>query len=347
MGIVDVDALVRELADGSPCGENLEYDPAFLELEQNVQGKPEVQYGSTITPAVPPEWKLVKQQALALFERSRDLRIALPLLRSLLVLHGIPGLADGLRLIERLIDERWDTVHPQLDPDDGNDPTLRINSIATLADRATVLRDLAETTFVLLPGLGPLTLRQLDYASGEVPTPDGQTAPAMNTVEAALADMAPDALQAATDALAQAHGSVVNIEAILVRQVGSAQALSLDMLTRPLRRMRDLLQRHARTETVEEEGTQTAGENASAPAGTATAAAALAITGDITSRADVVKMLDKILSYYQRHEPSSPVPMLLERAKRLAPKSFFEIMEDLAPDSINQLLVIRGPQQEQ
>jgi type VI secretion system protein ImpA len=35
--------------------------------------------------------------------------------------------------------------------------------------------------------------------------------------------------------------------------------------------------------------------------------------------------------------------MLLERARRLAPKSFFEVMEDLAPDSMSQLRVIRGP----
>ena len=58
-------------------------------------------------------------------------------------------------------------------------------------------------------------------------------------------------------------------------------------------------------------------------------------------------MLDKILAYYQRHEPSSPVPMLLERAKRLTPKSFFEIMEALAPDSMDRLMLIRGPQDDQ
>jgi type VI secretion system protein ImpA len=36
--------------------------------------------------------------------------------------------------------------------------------------------------------------------------------------------------------------------------------------------------------------------------------------------------------------------MLLERAKRLAPMSFMEVMENLAPDSMQQLYVIRGPQ---
>ena len=33
---------------------------------------PEVQYGDTIVPAVPPEWKHVKKQALDLLEHTRD-----------------------------------------------------------------------------------------------------------------------------------------------------------------------------------------------------------------------------------------------------------------------------------
>ena len=161
MGIVDVDVLLQEVEAGMPCGPNLEYDPLFLELEQNALGKPEVQYGSTIVPAVPPEWKLVKKQAFELLGRSRDLRVAMLLLRSLLTLHAIPGFADGMRLIERLVEERWDSVHPQLDPDDDNDPTLRINSLATLVDASALIRDLKDTAFIELPNLGPLSVRVL------------------------------------------------------------------------------------------------------------------------------------------------------------------------------------------
>jgi type VI secretion system protein ImpA len=108
--------------------------------------------------------------------------------------------------------------------------------------------------------------------------------------------------------------------------------------------MRDLLQRHAQ---AEEAAPAPEADPNGAPGAPAASGAPAPISGEINSRTDVVRMLDKILAYYQRHEPSSPVPMLLERAKRLAPKSFLEIMEDLAPDSINQLLVIRGPQAEQ
>jgi type VI secretion system protein ImpA len=346
MSIVDVDVLLQEVDARMPCGPNLEYDPLFLELEQNALGKPEVQYGSTIVPAVLPEWKLVKKQAFELLGRSRDLRVAVLLLRALLALHAIPGFAAGIRLIERLVEERWDSVHPQLDPDDGNDPTLRINSLATLLDAAAIVRDLKDTPFIQLPSLGPLTVRVLEVSSGEAAPTAGQAAIAQGSIDAALSDVRPEALLEAAEAVTQAHDSVANLEAVLTRQVGATNALDLGILKRQLRRMRDVLAPHLpQTEELETmPDTAVLDEAAGADKAAHPAAAAAPISGEINSRADVVRMLDKILAYYQRNEPSSPVPMLIERAKRLAPKSFFEIMEELAPESVSQLKILRGPE---
>ena len=36
----------------------------------------------------------------------------------------------------------------------------------------------------------------------------------------------------------------------------------------------------------------------------------------------MIRLLDKICDYYSEHEPSSPVPVLLNRAKRVAKMSF-------------------------
>lgn len=336
--------LAQALAGDEPCGPDLEYDPAFEELERNLAGKPEVQYGSTITPAVPPDWKLVRRQAVELLGRTRDVRIAVALARALLALEGLPGFAAGLRTIEGMLETCWDGVHPRLDPDDDNDPTLRINSMAPLVDGATVLRELNHVAFVHLPGLGPLSLRQLDYATGEVPVPAGQTALAPSTIEQAFLAVPQETLGETFAAVVQAHASTVNIEGTLVRRVGNTQALNLEPLLRPLARIRDTLQRHVKVEVVPVAAA--AGEPAPAAAGPAPAAPPLpGLHGEIAGRDDVIRALDKLLAYYERQEPSSPVPLLLERAKRLAPKSFLEIMEDLAPDSVSQLLVIRGPKQ--
>jgi type VI secretion system protein ImpA len=347
MSIIDVDVLMQDIGSAPPSGPNLEYDPAFHELEQAVLGKPEVQYGDTITPAVPPEWKVVKKLALELLARSRDLRAALPLARALLALHGTAGFADGIRLVERMLDEHWDSLHPQLDPDDDNDPMLRINSLASLTDAGGLIRELKDTPFLQLPGLGALGIRQLEMAHGELAVPQGHTAMTVASIMAAAADLDPQRLQEALDAAARAHASAANIEVLLVRQVGSSQALNLDQLTRNLKRMRDFLASLVPAEEQAEAAAAISAEGDSGAASTGAAAKPAGITGEINTRADVLKMLDKILAYYEKCEPSSPVPMLLQRAKRLAPKSFFDIMQDLAPDSVSQLSVIRGPQEEQ
>jgi type VI secretion system protein ImpA len=346
MSHIDVDALLLEVDPDAPCGPNLEYDPAFVALEQAVLGKPEVQYGDTINAAVPPDWKAVRRAAGALIERSRDLRLAVHLLRANLALVGIDGMADGLRLLERLLDERWDSVHPELDADDGMDPMLRINSLATLADLGTVLKDLKEATLIVLPGLGPLSLRTLEIASGELAPPAGQEKIAVASIEKALADVDDASLAAATAALSRGFDSVVNIETLLVRKVGSSQALNLDPLTRPLKRGRDFLAQQVAARQAAAGG-EAADPGHDAVAATAAGAGAaprqVGSGGDIADRADVLRMLAKLITYYQRNEPSSPVPLLLERARRLVPKSFLEILEDLAPDGMAQLKVIKGP----
>jgi type VI secretion system protein ImpA len=53
-------------------------------------------------------------------------------------------------------------------------------------------------------------------------------------------------------------------------------------------------------------------------------------------------MLDRICDYYSRNEPSSPVPLLLRRARSLVTKDFMGIMQDLAPAAIAQIEAIRG-----
>ncbi len=64
--------------------------------------------------------------------------------------------------------------------------------------------------------------------------------------------------------------------------------------------------------------------------------------GVIRSREDVIRVLDSACEYLARHEPSSPVPLLLQRAKRLMVKDFLQIIQDLAPEAMNQVAKIGG-----
>jgi type VI secretion system protein ImpA len=88
-------------------------------------------------------------------------------------------------------------------------------------------------------------------------------------------------------------------------------------------------------EQAAEQETNAVNEETSAPA-------RRSHSGEISSRDDVLKMLDKICAYYARHEPSSPLPLLLKRCRRLVPMSFKEIVGDLAPDALAKVELITG-----
>jgi len=70
-------------------------------------------------------------------------------------------------------------------------------------------------------------------------------------------------------------------------------------------------------------------------AGGGPAAAAAGFTGGaIQSRQDAVRALDAMAEYFRRNEPSSPIPLFVERAKRLVAKDFLEVLADIAPDAL-------------
>ncbi|HPE72173.1 MAG TPA: type VI secretion system protein TssA [Candidatus Competibacter sp.] len=349
MSVIELEALLSDVAADTPCGEDLEYDPLFAEMEKLAQETPERQYGDTIIPAEPPDWRGVKKAALTLLERTRDLRVAVYLARALLQGDGFPGFAEGLALVEGLIERYWDGVYPLLDPDDDNDPTLRINTIVALCDSETTLRDLRETPLVSSRAIGRFSLRDVQVATG-VLTPvagDDEELPTQSRLDAAFQDADLEVLQATAEAVADARDRVERIEATLTDQVGVTQAPDMSDLTGVLKEVRQVLteqlQRRGVSATGETEGQ---GESEDGASSGVAATGQRLVVGDIASREDVIRMLDKICDYFSRYEPSSPVPFLLKRAKNLVTKDFMEIMLDLAPGGTEQANLIFGLQSE-
>ena len=56
--------------------------------------------------------------------------------------------------------------------------------------------------------------------------------------------------------------------------------------------------------------------------------------------------MDLICDYYLKNEPSSPVPILVQRAKRLVTMGFMEIIQDLAPGGVSEVEMFKGSEPE-
>ncbi|MBB5412717.1 type VI secretion system protein ImpA [Paraburkholderia sp. HC6.4b] len=325
--------MLADISAASPCGDDLEYDPDFLALEQVVHGKPEVQFGETMVAATPPDWKVAEALSLDLLAKGRDLRVAVHLARALLNRRRFPGFAEGLALVEGLLEQRWDHVYPQLDPDDDNDPTARVNALAALVEPSGMLVDVRDAPLASSRAHGGVSLRDIEYATGEVPLPKGVEAASLSSIDAVIADAHQDAAEAHTALLAATH-SAMRIETVLTERVGAARSIDLSPLSRLLRRAADFLGERldvpGGAPQASPNGDVTPGESAGA------APAPVPLSGDITDRQDVIRMIDKICAYYERHEPSSPLPLLLRRARRLVDRNFMEILQDLAPEGVRQ-----------
>ncbi|WP_179401436.1 type VI secretion system protein TssA [Burkholderia guangdongensis] len=343
MATLDTGALLADLSPDSPGGIDVEYDPAFLELETAVNGKPDVQYGDTVVAATEPDWKAAEALALGLLEKSHDLRVAAHLSRTLLNRHGFTGLADGLALLEGMLERCWDHLYPQLDPDDDNDPTARVNVLAMLAEQSGILSDVRNAPLAASRLNGVVRLRDVEYASGEVPAPADADVPTFTSLDGIVADARDDAVVTHA-ALVAAQQSTTRIESLLTERVGASRALDLTPLARMLRRAAEFLGERvggAAAPGVADAANDAPIDGAMPVAATAVPAVVVA-TGEITSRQDVIKAINRICEYYEKHEPSSPVPLLLLRALRLVDKSFIEILEDLAPDGLGQVRQVGG-----
>lgn len=345
MSVIEVEHLLQDIGADAPSGKDLEYDPAFMALVEKARGTPEQQMGDRIEPAVPPNWKEVCKDALALLASTHDLRLAVYLSGALLHTDGYAGLADGLSLLQGFLEMFWDSVHPQLDPEDDDDPTQRMNIISGLCDFESMLHPVLLAPIVESRAMGRFSLRDMHMAIGKLPPPPTGEPPQLAALQAAFSDAPVESLQGTLSAIERSLDALKRTEVFLAERVGVGNTPSLAPLNDLLRDaghvVRDQLARRGAEVTAEgavDGAGADEGRTAASEAGTTVAGA----VGAIRNRDDVSRTLDLICDYYSRFEPSSPVPLLLRRAKRLVPKDFMEIMMDLAPDALGQVQVIKG-----
>lgn len=333
--MIDVDALLAPVSEAAPCGEDLEYDAQFMALEQAARGKAEQQFGDTVVAAEEPDWGRVVDAATELMGRTKDLRVATYLARGLARTTGPAGLGRGLQLLHGLCATYWDQLYPQLDPDDNFDPVMRMNALAPLAHPEAGLRELREAPCVRTRG-GSIAVKQIEYALSMAEAPAGQTVPSETEVLAAFreaADTDPGFVEGIRLASQQANA----LQSWLNERVGSDQAVDL----RPLRVILTAVTKLVDQVAAVSDAAAAVGDGEAAEGGVAGAVRVVA-AGELRSREDVVRALDRMIEFLERNEPTNPAPLLLRRAQRLMTMSFLEIIEDMTPDGVGTVRNLAG-----
>jgi len=328
MAALDAGKLLAPIAGESPSGPNLDGDADFLALETAASAKAEKLFGGGGDATEGPDWNDVAARAIALLERTKDVRVLCQLTLAELYRGGAPGFARGLHLIREMLEAHWPSIHPQLDEDD--DPSLPLARVMALAALTVppVLVALRRSPLVISRALGPLSLNDI------APT---QGAPDAARVHGIFQETPLPELDACATALKGAFDDLQGIDAVFQKHVPD-RGPDQNGLLQFFRQAHEAVRVRLEERRAAEQPAQEAGADGQPAA----AARTRGLSGDILSREDVVRALDKISVYFEKNEPSSPIPLLVERCKRLVTMTFLEIVNDLAPDGLKQAHLVVG-----
>lgn len=323
-------ALLQPITPDRPCGENLEDTPLLASFDTfrlfgqatppNARPDPSDREGKKLLP--PPEWGEIKSQALEALRKSKDLRLLAHLGTASLRTDGLPAFAETLTVASKWLEAYWAETYPLID----EDALLRRNALNCLADPMAVLDGLRRLPLVSSRQHGRFSLRDIDIATGQQQPGEADARPDEAAINAAFAEMPLDDLKGLRQSVADAVAAVKSISAAMSAAAGSDAVPEFDPLS-------SLLERMGRTL-----GAQLAmrpgadGAEASEGAGS-TGGGAVAV-GAVKSREDAIRALDAVAEFFRRNEPSSPIPLFLERAKRLVSKNFLEVLADVAPEAV-------------
>ena len=200
------------------------------------------------------------------------------------------------------------------------------------ADSEGLVRDVRQTEF-LRSGLGTFTVRDveriLDPAVG---------ADARLVTQDQLRSAVRDAIVADGGALVESGQSIDaldRIRAIVIEHLDPSQAPDLAPLRNTLRVVADLAGA-VRAEL--------AGQTDAGPTSSADGAATRGVVGvgEIRSRDDAIRALERVCDFLVRNEPTNPAPLLIRRAQRVMTMPFLDIIRELAPEAAGQVESITG-----
>lgn len=329
-------------------GPDLEYDPSFLELSQAVEGRAETQFA----PAEPPAWTLASELSLGLFERTRDLRVALMWGRAAIHLEGLEGLAQALALLHGLLERFWDEVHPRPDPDDG-DTFARLSILGSLDALDGLLGDVRQAQLVVDRRLGGLRVRDVEIALDRLAARDDDRVSTPAQIEGLLGDQ-PELAARLRDGVDAALDSLARLQTLMNERFGTDSAVDTKALRGMLGAVLSLVPAPAADAAADEASASDAGTDEAAGAGDAAGGGASSASAaaaprraaggvaSIESRQDAVRAIKLVCAYLERSEPTNPAQLLLRRAERLIDKNFLQLVRDLAPDAVTEVARILG-----
>jgi type VI secretion system protein ImpA len=331
--IVDVEALLQPVPGDLPAGPDLSFDRDFRRFEAELEEltTQAVRYNDpTAAPGI--------EKAVALLARSRDLWIASHGFCFAACAGDIAAAAGLLDVMAGIAERFWDGCYPSLM--EGSDPTdARQQACRQVAHFGRSLRYLENAYLPPLAEGARLSFRQV---MGGAPADAGGAeimAQMPEAIRRAINDTGLEpwaAFGVQLDALA---GTAARIGAAFTAH-GASREPDLRPLTDLVGRMKTLCEAVIAQKNP---AGAPAGDGGAAALAGQEASAMSQVSGPGPSRAAALAHLDAARSYFQTMEPSSPIPLMIDRIKKVAGMDFMQIVQSLAPAGVDEALRILDP----
>jgi type VI secretion system protein ImpA len=327
----DGHALLEPISPDQPCGVNLD-DAAVLSSLDALR-----LFGQARSPEAPPdpegeekelskarpplEWERIRADALEGLTKSKDLRLLAYLGTALLRTDGLPAFATVLTTASQWLENYWPQVFPALD----EDAIARRNALNCFADPMAVVDRVWRLPLVASRQHGRYSLRDIEIARGQAAPGPLESKPDEAAILDAFKELSLEDLTALDASVTAASAALTSIDAKMRSEGGPEVAPDFGPLVTHFAKL---------NRVCREQLTARAALGGEAATEGADGGQAGFRSGAITSRGDAIRALDAVADYFRRHEPSSPIPLFVDRAKRLVAKDFLEVLADIAPDAL-------------
>ena len=319
---MDSAPLVNPISESAPCGVDLDGTPLLGEFDR-------IPLFGQMTPRTDQvDLLALRRLAHEALTQSKDFRPLTYLAVAELRLSGLESFVVLLEVAARWLQDHWDDVYPRID----DDAILRQNSLVAFADRMAMIDALRRVPLVTHRQLGSFSLRDVELATGALkPGEDEQSVPTEVQIGAAFANADAAALQDVHVLLGRALAAADLIESVMSERTDGVSVPDLDPLRQAIRRMRDVVQPYLGS-PQQDPGSDDALERVPKVFGSQPA-----VTGPIRTREDAARALDAVAQFFRQYEPSSPVPLFADRARRLISMDFVQLLGEIAPGSLPEV----------
>jgi len=348
--IIDLDSLLQPISDELPTGTDVREDSSPTSTYQSIKSernqaraaeRQSVHDGES--QEAQDHWrKIISLTPKLLTEQSKDLEVASWFAEAMIRCHGVAGLKDAFALIDGLITNFWDDLHPM--PDEYGIET-RVSCLSGLNGEG------AEGVLIA-------PIRRVPITEGDYPGPFGlwqyhQALDAQKTADEAAKQskiqklgFGPDDIDKAVESSSQHF--YVNLKDDLEAAIASYRDVGtkldehcgindapptrtiVEVLEECLGAIKHIGKLKFPVDQAEEDEAEPSADDSTE--GTSTPNTPKVAKGPIASRDDAFKQLLEIAEFFRKTEPHSPVSYVLQKAVKWGNMPLGELIGELIPD---------------